>query len=382
MKLKKINPGVRVILRTAIYQLLFLSRIPPRAAVNEAVELAKHTQPDYIVRYVNALLRKVSQNRELLKDFTLPDHTSKSISITYSHPVWLVEAWLREIGFEETIKLCKANNQVPPLSVRTNTLITDTKTLTQRFQELDLIARACSYAPNALQIEKGHYHLAQSTEFHKGFFQIQDEASQLATHLLTPSPGERILDGCAGFGGKTSLIAQLMENKGQIVAVDHSEWKITALKDNLKRLGITIVEPFLSDIRNLQDKNLSAFDRILIDAPCSGLGGLRRKPDIKWKRRPGDVYRLSQLQREILESVAGFLKPGGILVYVTCTLLRIENESVVESFLQNHADFCIEAVKEFLPKGCESFARDEYFYSWPHLHNTDGFFASRLKRIA
>jgi len=380
VKLKKINPVVRIILRTAIYQILFLDKIPARAAVNEAVKLARESQPDYVVRFVNAVLRKVSDNIESLKKVDETNLTASGIAEIYSHPKWIVDAWVKELGTEETAELCRANNKTPPTSIRVNTLLTTSENLAEELRRAGIEVQPCKYAPDALEVKKGHFKLQRLEAYEKGLFQIQDEASQLVAHILTPRPEERILDACAGFGGKTSIFAQLMENSGEIMAVDLSPWKVAALEENLERLKIGIVGTLQTDVRKLNEMNIKPFDRIFLDAPCSGLGVLRRKPDIKWKRRPGDVYRLSLLQRDLLDSLASLLRVGGVLVYATCTLLNIENSEVIESFLQNHPEFCIEPISDTIP-WMKVFARGPYFCSFPHRHGTDGFFAARLKRI-
>jgi len=380
VKLKKINPVVRIILRTAIYQILFLDKIPARAAVNEAVKLARESQPDYVVRFVNAVLRKVSDNIESLKKVDETNLTASGIAEIYSHPKWIVDAWVKELGTEETAELCRANNKTPPTSIRVNTLLTTSENLAEELRRAGIEVQPCKYAPDALEVKKGHFNLQRLEAYEKGLFQIQDEASQLVAHILTPRPEERILDACAGFGGKTSIFAQLMENSGEIMAVDLSPWKVATLEENLERLKIGIVGTLQTDVRKLNEMNIKPFDRIFLDAPCSGLGVLRRKPDIKWKRRPGDVYRLSLLQRDLLDSLASLLRVGGVLVYATCTLLNIENSEVIESFLQNHPEFCIEPISDTIP-WMKVFARGPYFCSFPHRHGTDGFFAARLKRI-
>ncbi|HDM77043.1 MAG TPA: 16S rRNA (cytosine(967)-C(5))-methyltransferase RsmB [Deltaproteobacteria bacterium] len=380
VKLKKINPVVRIILRTAIYQILFLDKIPARAAVNEAVKLARESQPDYVVRFVNAVLRRVSDNIESLKKVDKTNLTASGIAEIYSHPKWIVDAWVKELGTEETAELCRANNKTPPTSIRVNTLLTTSENLAEELRRAGIEVQPCKYAPDALEVKKGHFNLQRLEAYEKGLFQIQDEASQLVAHILTPRPEERILDACAGFGGKTSIFAQLMENSGEIMAVDLSPWKVATLEENLERLKIGIVGTLQTDVRKLNEMNIKPFDRIFLDAPCSGLGVLRRKPDIKWKRRPGDVYRLSLLQRDLLDSLASLLRVGGVLVYATCTLLNIENSEVIESFLQNHPEFCIEPISDTIP-WMKVFARGPYFCSFPHRHGTDGFFAARLKRI-
>ncbi len=380
IRLKKINPLVKVILRTAIYQMLFLDRIPASAAVNEAVKLAKESQPHYVVRYVNAVLRKVSSNIESLKQVDESNLSSGKIAEIYSHPQWIVDAWIEELGEAETVELCKANNETPPTTIRVNTLLTSVSELERELCSEGLVVEPCLYAPDALKIVKSHSNLMRLQSYKMGLFQVQDEASQLVAHLLTPEPGERVLDACAGFGGKTTLLAQLMQNHGEIVAVDLSSWKIAALEENLSRLKVRIVNPINTDVRNLHDMNIGLFDRIFLDAPCSGLGVLRRKPDIKWKRRPSDVYRLSLLQAELLDTVSSFVKKGGTIVYATCTLLAIENWGIVESFLQKHAEFCIETVSSVSP-WMKPFQWKDCFCSFPHRHGTDGFFAARLKRL-
>ena len=379
----KIALPVRVILRLATYQLLFLDRIPAAAAVNEAVKLAKTSQPPHVVRFVNGILRAISRKSEILQKAQLEGSSENRLSVLYSYPAWLVQRWLAALGYEETEAFCAAGNQVPPTSIRVNTLTTTVEALAASFRDLGFSVEPGNLAPEALHLRSIRTDISSLVQYRSGEFQVQDEASQLIAHLVQPQPGEHVLDACAGFGAKSTHLAQLMENQGKITALDNQGWKLTRLVENAKRLQVSSIEPAEMDVLELQPPfEQRCFDRILLDAPCTGLGVLRRNPDIKWKVRPKDFHRLHLVQRQMLSRLAPLLKPEGVLVYATCTVSSEENEATLQGFLSAHPDYHLESARPYLPPGCGGAVNPMgALQTWPHKHGVDGFYAARLRRI-
>ena len=381
----RIAPGrvalpVRVILRLAAYQLLFLDRVPEAAAVHEAVELAKTSQPLHVVRFVNGVLRSISREREALKTAVPEGSPTEKLAACYAYPVWVVERWLGELGPEETEALCQASNQVAPTTIRVNTLKTTRAALAAALGELGISVEPGRFVPEALHLRGIRMDLSSLPEYSEGEFQVQDEASQLVARLVGPKPGERVLDACAGMGVKTTHLAQLMENRGEIVAVDNQGWKLSRLMENAGRLRVSCLDTVEGDLRQGGLPG-GEFDRVLVDAPCTGLGVLRRNPDIKWRVGPKDLRRLHLLQVELLGQAARLVRPGGILVYAACTLTPEESEGTLKTFLDAHGDFCREDARPFLPPTCgEVVEGSGTLKTWPHRHGVDGFFAVRLRR--
>lgn len=381
VKSERLERFILNLLRLGTYQLLFMDRVPGSAAVNESVKIAKAGGRRDAAGFVNAVLRGISDQSV---DMELPEAKDAfSISICHSHPLWLVERWTRKFGTHETIALCMANNRTPPLSLRTNSLRTG------RAQSLEVLKREIPravpspFSPEGILIDPP-VPLSRVPRFQEGWFQVQDEASQLVGHIVDPRPGERILDACAAPGGKTTHLAQLMNNRGRIYAVDISSRRLSLLRENCHRLGINIVKAVKSDLtKPIAPGSWGECDRILLDAPCSGLGTLWRNPDIKWKRMEEEIYRFREVQRAMLEHVAPRLKKGGILVYGICTLTTEENEEVVEAFMEDHRAFEREDLRLVLPQSMESFiGTDGFFRSFTHRHGMDGFFAARLRKIS
>ncbi len=378
---RKIAPEIGILLRLALYQVLYLDRVPDHAAVNETVKIAKSTQPPYLVRFVNAILREAIRREgkwEWPSPETAPD---EHLAITTSHPRWFVRRCLDEFDFDETRSFCQASNTVAPMVLRVNTHRASAGEVVEFLQGKGLKAEPSPYLATAVRLSGIRQDITQLSIYKNGWIHVQDEASQLISVVLDPQPGERILDICAGFGGKSTHIGGLMQNDGEIVAVDQSSWKLQELQQNARRQGIGIIRTLASDALELRPEILGSFDRVLLDAPCSGFGTLRRKPDIKWRRHLKDPYRFSQLQKQLLEHASLFVKPNGVLVYATCTVFAEEDEGVAEGFCRRHQGWNLESAAEFLPDRCRQMLKGSFFRSWPHRHGVDGFFAARWRRI-
>jgi 16S rRNA (cytosine967-C5)-methyltransferase len=302
------------------------------------------------------------------------------LAVETSHPAWLLEQWLAEYDLPTVRQICEANNTLPNVSVRTNTLKTTRDQLIETLEQNEIKAVAGSLAPEAIVIEKG---TVQQTEgFREGLFTIQDESSMLAAHALDVKEGMDVLDACAAPGGKSTHIAQLMKNSGRITALDIHTHKIKLIEDQAKRLGISNIDAVNLDSRKAREKfGERKFDRILVDAPCSGFGVIRRKPDIKWSKTKEDVARLADIQEDILVSVAPLLKPGGKMVYSTCTIEKEENERVARSFLENNTRFSLDfSLADKLPMDLGGEAESGMIQILPHTAGTDGFFIAAFKK--
>lgn len=377
----KIAPVTRVLLRIALYQLFFLDRIPAHAAVNEAVSLCKATQPQHVARFVNGLLREAVRRGD---DWVWPPFETamdERISVLHAHPLWFVRRCIQEFGVEAAEALCEVNNRPAPMILRVNGLKTTVEEAVDGLREEGLEASEAPNVADAVQIVNPKLDIASTRAFRDGWIQVQDEASQLVAHLVSPTPGDRVLDLCAGFGGKTTHLAILMRDEGEILAVDRSAWKLEELEENARRQGISIVRTLSQDVVEMDTAGTGLFDRVLIDAPCSGFGVLRRNPDIKWRRHPKDPYRFSQLQAQLLDRAARFVRPGGTLVYATCTVFEEENERVAAGFMEGHVGWVQESAAPFLPGGHDRWTAGPYFRTWPHRHTMDGFFGARFRRI-
>jgi 16S rRNA (cytosine967-C5)-methyltransferase len=381
-RLNKINPNVLNILRLGLFQIIYLDRIPVSAAVNTSVEMTKAAAAPWIVGYVNGLLRNAVRD---YADVVFPDvgkDPVKALATKKSFPEWLIKRWLDRFGLQETGLLCDAINAIPPITVRCNTLRTDREKLFKALEGHVEKIGITNYAPDGVFFFNPKRSIPNIKAFKDGLFQVQDEAAQLVTLLLNPQPGETILDACAGLGGKTGHIAQLMRNHGRLVAMDKDENKLLRLESEMYRLGVSIVTPCIHDLSTpLEREHFGRFDRILLDAPCSGLGVLRRNPDIKWRAlRQNPVY-YQKRQALFMDSLAHLVKPSGTLVYAVCSTEPEENESVIKGFLNKHANFAIEKKSTGLSRNaCSLITRDGYLKTFPHLNNMDGFFSVRMKR--
>jgi len=374
--LAKIPPVICNILRLGLYQIFFMDKVPASAACNQAVELAKTYGHPGTVKFVNAVLR--SAVREPAKA-AFPEgkgNATKNLALVCQHPEWLVKRWIKEFGYDAAVALCEFDNTNATLSLRTNTLKTDRPALLQRLAAEGAVAEPSAWTPEGI-VCTDHPALDHMESLQEGLFQIQDESSMLVAHVLDPQPGEFIIDACSAPGGKTTHMAALMKNQGRILAGDIYEHKLQRIEENAARLGIDIIEARLLDATTIGELYPKQADRVLVDAPCSGLGVLRRKPDARWKNKAELLETLPPLQSAILASAAKAVKPGGVLVYSTCTIAREENEAVVEAFLQAHAEFELENTGGYLPLHKREAAMLQLL---PQNDGTDGFFIVRMKR--
>jgi 16S rRNA (cytosine967-C5)-methyltransferase len=384
------KPVLQNLLRLGLYQIFWLDRIPDHAAVHETVELAKQNGFGAQAGFVNALLRGCLREQEETKKL-LAGLKSSQPALGWSHPEWLVARWQKRWGAEKTAQLLEWNNTPPKTFARVNTLkfgssrgneaqtektskslltsaataeLKDAGDLLTRWRdenvEYDFVRRDW-FEENLVFELKSHPPLTALKSFQQGGFYVQDPSTLLAPALLGARPGETILDFCAAPGGKTTFLAQLMNNQGRLVAQDVSEERLKWIQENCARLGVTCVEPILSSAFSLQP---SAFDRILVDAPCSNTGVMRRRVDLRWRIQPKEIERLRAAQLDLLQSAAPRVKPGGVLVYSTCSLEPEENQEVVKDFLRGQADFKLESERELLP----------------FVDNVDGAYVARLKK--
>lgn len=375
--LDKVAPIILNILRMGMYQIFFLSKVPVSAACNQAVELTKKYGHAGTVKFVNAVLRNAGRGTDKV---VYPDREKdilSFLSLKYFHPQWMVARWLKRLGPEATEELCQINNVTPLLSLRTNTLKVTREELLDILAKEGVSAEPSRWTPEGIVC---HSYPALSTlkSLNEGLFQIQDESSMLVAHVLSPKPGEFIIDACGAPGGKSTHIAALMENKGRVLSTDIYDHKLALTSENAKRLGISIIETQAIDATTLSDKYLRQADRVLVDAPCSGLGVLRRKADSRWRKTESMFKDLPVLQKAILESAAACVKIGGTLVYSTCTTEPEENQDIIDSFLLNNQDFTLQHAGQFFPPEEH---KGEMVQLWPHIDQVDGFFISRLLRV-
>jgi len=381
--IKKIDPKVLNILRIGIYQIVFLDRIPGSAAVNTSVELTKSFAPVWVVGFVNGILRKVSESHDAVK---FPDAVKTPVlhlAAKKSFPKWLIERWLKKFGFKELERLCDKLNLIPAITLRTNTLKTNQKKLIKSLDGWVENQVPTQLAPDGVKCYKLKAPIFELDSFKDGWFQVQDEAAQLVSLFLNPEPGDRVLDAGAGFGGKTGHIAQLMKNTGHILAIDHSSTKLSDLQKGIKRLGITNVKTLNHDLNHKIDKRKTGtFKKVILDAPCSGLGVIRRNPDIKWSPFKMNLNAYQKKQISYLSNLAHVVEPSGLMVYAVCSVESEENENVVKLFLKKHPEFTIDSPPVFfMDKKISPLIQKSAFYkTFPHQHDMDGFFAVRFKK--
>ena len=375
---KKIKTWVEILLSFSLYQMLYLDRVPDRAVIYEAVEIAKRRGHKGISSMVNGVLRNIQrQGVRSLDDIEDP---IKKLTIETSHPYWLVKKWVQQYGFEETKQMCKINLTPPPITARVNRLHTSREALINELEREGVKAKKGDLSIDAIIIEKGN--IAHTKSFKKGLLTIQDESSMLVARAMDLKEHQMVLDSCAAPGGKTTHIGEQLHNTGEIVSVDLHQHKVKLIQEQVVRLGLTNVKTKVSDSRKLMEHfNKETFDRILVDAPCTGFGVMRRKPDIKYSKTKEDIERLAKIQLEILQSVAPLLKSNGLLIYSTCTVDKEENHDVVKAFLKSHPNFEQDPIlKDRMPEKLKEKVHDGQVQILPHHFGTDGFFISSLRK--
>ncbi|HLO25213.1 MAG TPA: 16S rRNA (cytosine(967)-C(5))-methyltransferase RsmB, partial [Geobacteraceae bacterium] len=347
-RIDRLERAVTLLLRIGLYQVFFLDRVPVSAAVNEAVKLA-HVLAPRAAGFINAVLRRADRERDSIGYPEKGSDPGGFISAFYSNPRWITEEWIGQLGVEEAEALGKAMLAIPPFTVRVNTLKTGREELRARLTAEGITAETARYSPVALHLSSP-IQLGTLPSFREGFFTVQDESSQMAAILLAPQPGEQVLDLCAAPGGKTTHLAQLMDNRGAIVACDASPRKLELVEETAARLGIAIITTApLNAAKQLPPQEKGLYDRILVDAPCSGLGVLRRNPEGKWWKTRQNVAELVSIQKAILRNAAKCLAAGGVLLYATCSTTREENEGVIDDFLSQNRGFVLEDLHELFP---------------------------------
>lgn len=370
----KAETNIRNALRVALYQILFLERVPHSAAVNESVEFIKRLRGQKVGDLVNAVLRNILRNLENIRYPESHENIIQHLSVVESHPQWLVKRWVERYGVDNARQMLAANNRRPDLTLRVNRLKIDFSYFLSKLENLQVQFSRSSVLDFFVRV-KHMTGIGGSEMFRQGFFVVQDESAGVAVQLLDPKPGERVLDLCAAPGGKTTFIGELMRNVGEILAVDRYETRLSLVKNACQRLGIANTHFVTADASTLET---APADRVIVDAPCSGLGVLAKKPDAKWKREPEDITDLAGIQRSILANAARHVKPGGVLVYSTCTTEPEENIGLVRAFLAEHPEFHIEPAGSFVNP--QLVHADGYVETLPHQHGMDGSFAIRLKK--
>ncbi len=392
--LHKLPVVVQMLLRLGAYQLLFLDRIPASAAVNETVLLTK-SYAKKLGRDWSGLVNGVLRNLTRVPAPPFPDpvrHPAHSLSVRYGIPEWLTERWLNRLGLERAEAACRAGSTVPSLTLRVNSTRLTREESVARLRQGGVIAHPTTISSVGVMLEKGQ-DVTSLPGFWEGDFYVEDEAAQLIPPILDPQPGERILDACAAPGGKATHLAELMGDRGTIYAIDRKGSRLELLRENCRRLGIRSVVPIAGDVRQSSEWHKAidrgphpreaspCFDRILVDAPCSGMGVLRRHPESKWRKDSSGFARHQKLQTDILASVASCLRPDGVLIYSTCSTEMEETEEVVTRFCESHSGWTRESVAPWLPTGALPFVTiNGAFSTMSNECGMDGFYAARLRK--
>lgn len=339
IKIKKISPWILNILRMGIYQIIFLDKIPKSAAVNESVNLAKRYGHSSSSNFVNAILRKIEKN-DYEEFFKIEDDIERISKIT-SMPKWIVEELMKNNEIKKVEEICKNSNIKPKITIRVNSLKINKQELIKKLKEKGIECNEPQEkVDDFLRLEKIK-NIENIDEFKKGYFTIQDISAGQTARILNPQPGELVLDACSAPGGKTTYMAELMKNKGKIEAWDIHEHRTKLVEQNAQRLGINIIETKVKDASLYDEKLKEKFDKILLDVPCLGIGVIKRKPDIKWKRKPEDVKNITEIQKKILYNCSKYLKKNGVMVYSTCSILEKENQDIVDEFLKENNEYYI-----------------------------------------
>jgi 16S rRNA (cytosine967-C5)-methyltransferase len=370
----KAIPNLKNGLRVALYQILFLDKIPDHAAVNEAVEFVKKLQGQKPADLTNAILRNIIRSKNSIRYPDPNEDLPGYLAAYYSHPSWMIKRYLTRFGREETERLLEANNEKPSLTLKINPLKVTPEQFRELLKSVNLRFTQSKLIPEFFRL----YNLTNITQweyFNEGYFTIQDESAGFSCKLLNPRPGSRVLDMCAAPGGKTINLTGIMNDEGEVIALDKYDSRLEYVRKTIKRLGYNSIKPIAEDALEYSD---GQFDYVLADVPCSGTGTLSKKPDIKWKKDLLDIRKLNELQYQLLKKAASFVKVGGVVVYSTCSIEAEENFEIVKKFLAEHSNFNLVKAEDMDAKlldenGC--------IQTYPHIHQIDGAFAAKLIRI-
>ncbi len=375
-------PDLRRILQIGLYQLRYLDHIPPSAAVHTSVELAKQNGLRGLAGVINGILRNYLRQRSAGHDpLKLPDDPVTRIGIAQSLPDWIVSLFLSQWDETTTEQLAAYLNQTPTLDIRINPLKTTREEVEKALNQAKVVTQSLLHFPQALRLLESPLPIPQLPGFEQGWWTVQDVSAQLVGHLLDPQPGEVIIDACAAPGGKTTHLAELMQDRGQIYACDRTASRLRKVRQSQARLQLQSIHPWEGDSRSfpLGDVVGQQADRVLVDVPCSGLGTLHRNPDLRWRQTPEKIADLTRQQQDLLTQAATWVKPQGYLVYATCTLNPAENQAVITQFLAHHPQWQIEAPD--FPLGGQAWSQPGWLQILPHQQAMDGFFMVKLRKI-
>ena len=379
VKVEKMKPLIRELLRSSVYQLIYMDNVPDSAVCNEAVKLARKKGFYNLTGFVNGVLRGIARDHKKIP-FPGKEHKVEYLSITYSMPVWLVVRFMDQFGFENTEKMLQAFIEERPVTVRIKEYLTDREQVIQSLIKEGVKVEKAPYVDNAYYLS-GYDYLPALTAFRMGNIQVQDVSSMLAGEAAAPGKGSYVIDLCAAPGGKTICVADKMQGTGLVDSRDVSEKKTDMIRENVERMGMGNISVTVRNATEFDHESVEKADLVLADVPCSGLGVMGKKTDIKYKITPGKQEELVELQRKILEQAACYVKPGGVLLYSTCTVCREENLENVLWFTREYP-YKLESIDDLL---CEELRSDTtkqgYLQLLPGVHKCDGFFLARLRRI-
>ena len=382
VKLKKMSCWIINILRMGVYQMMFMDRVPVSAAVNESVKLAKKYGHAYSVKFVNGVLRSISRDKDKVKYTSCDKDKLKYLSVWYSYPMWIVKRCVDDFGYDFTKSFLESSNKKPKFCIRVNTTRISVEELMDLFNKNGIGAVRSSISEYGLVLDKA-YDIVNSDFYKKGYFTIQDESSMLVASVVNPECEDVVVDVCAAPGGKTTHMAQLMNNSGLVYAQDLYKHKVQLIDDMANRLGLCNIRSCVFDSTTVRSELIGCADKVLADVPCTGLGIMRRKPDIRWRKESGDVENIAKLQYKILDIASKYLKEGGVLVYSTCTITRDENLGVIRRFIQEHSNFVMEDITNLIPDFIRSDTSSKgYIELYPNVQGTDGFFISKMRKVS
>ena len=383
---KKIPLVIHNILRIGVYQIVYLDKIPNYAIVNESVELAKKSKYPKYAKLVNAVLRNIIRKLDNISWPDMKQDPIEYIAVFYSFPEWLVKRWIKRYGLDLCIVICQTMNKKPNITLRINSLKINMSGLKKKLSESVILFKEGQYLPSESLVLEEFVNIGNSAMFKNGLFSIQDESSSLASRLLNPMPGQIIIDMCSGPGGKTSHMAQLMKNQGEIIAFEKNRKRLEMVKSECRRLGINNVTSILNDVTIFDADYLGKADKVMVDAPCSGTGVIRKKPDLKWKNiNDSQIKSTTKVQEKILNIASRYLKPGGELLYSTCSIEAEENDWIIKKFLENNKQFVVQDTSSFVNEYSVIKYNTEIGQSIQILpgysgKNVDGFYIVKMKK--